>query len=151
MIERPETGGHRAETPALAAIALLIALGVVTHGHAAEADLVGTAWLAEDIDGGGVVDGARPTIEFSEPGRVAGLAGCNRYFGPVTLNGDAISIGNLATTRMMCPDALMDQDQRFMEALSKAERLALDDQRQILLIYAEDDELLLRFGKFVEK
>jgi predicted small secreted protein len=32
-------------------------------------DLLGTAWLAEDIDGRGVVDRARSTMDFTKAGQ----------------------------------------------------------------------------------
>jgi heat shock protein HslJ len=53
------------------------------------ASLIGTSWLAEDIGGRGVIDRAQTTISFEPEGRVAGSGGCNRYFGAVTIKGDA--------------------------------------------------------------
>jgi heat shock protein HslJ len=113
-------------------------------------DLLGTAWLAEDIDGRGVVDRARSTMDFTKAGQVSGLAACNRYFGPVSLSGDAITFGNLAATRMMCPDTLMDQEQRFLQALSISKRFELTHEGQILLIYADASEPVLRFSKIIK-
>jgi len=136
---------------ALLATSLLPATTSVAQGGAGETELLGTAWLAEDIGGRGVVDRARSTMEFTKPGQVDGLAGCNRYFGPVTLDGGAISFGNLAATRKMCPQALMEQEQRFLQALSAAKRLALVHEGQILLIYADGTDALLRFSRIVEK
>ena len=114
------------------------------------ADLLGTAWLAEDIAGRGVVDRARSTMDFTKAGQVSGLAACNRYFGPVSLSGDAITFGNLAATRMMCPDTLMDQEQRFLQALSISKRFDLTHDGQVLLIYADGGEPGLRFSKIIK-
>jgi heat shock protein HslJ len=83
-------------------------------------------WLAEDIDGRGIVDQAQSTIEFQGTERIAGSTGCNRYFAQVTLIGDNISVGQIASTRRACPPALMDQEQRFTQALAAARRYALD-------------------------
>ena len=90
-------------------------------------------------------------MEFAKAGQVAGLAACNRYFGPVSLDGDGISFGNLASTRKMCPDSLMDQEQRFMQALSKAKRLDLAHEGQILLVYADSSAPILRFSRIIDK
>jgi len=131
----------------LAAATLLSAAASTAQGATGEADLLGTAWLAEDIDGRGVVDRARSTMEFAKFGQVAGLAACNRYFGSVSLDGNTIAFGNLASTRKMCSKSLMGQEQRFMAALSKASRLELTHEGQILLIYANSTKPTLRFSK----
>ena len=131
----------------LAAATLLSAAASTAQGTSGEADLLGTAWLAEDIDGRGVVDRARSTMEFAKFGQVTGLAACNRYFGSVSLDGNTIAFGNLASTRKMCSKSLMDQEQRFMAALSKANRFELTQGGQILLIYANSTKPTLRFSR----
>jgi len=115
------------------------------------ADLTGSAWLAGKIGGRGVVDGARTTLEFAEAGRVGGNAGCNRYFGPVSVEEDTVAFGNLAATRMMCPPALMDQEERFMQALREARRLELEGDGEKLLVYGDGSEPLIQFTRIVEK
>ncbi len=144
-------GWNRALLAVLVTISLVSATTFTARSSAAETELLATAWLAEDIGGHGVVDRARSTMEFVKPEQVSGLAGCNRYFGPVSLNGSTISFGNLAATRMMCPDTLMDQEQRFLEALSKAKRLEFAHEGQILLLYADRPEPVLRFSRIVKK
>ena len=136
---------------ALLATSLFSATTSVAQSGAGETELLGTAWLAEDIGGRGVVDRARSTMEFTKPGQVGGLAGCNRNFGPVTLEGSAIFFDNLATTRKMCPQALMDQEQRSLRALSAAKRLALAQEGQILLIYADGTDTILQLSRIVDK
>jgi heat shock protein HslJ len=142
------------EDPMLRQLAVILflfpALSLAQSGTVDHA-LVETAWLADDIGGRGVVDRAQTTLEFTEPGRVGGRAACNRYFGPVTLEGDAVSFGNVASTRMMCADALMDQEQRYFQALSAAKRIEFTHEGQILRMYADDGAPVLRFSKIVEK
>ena len=115
------------------------------------ADLTGSAWLAGEIGGRDVVDGARTTLEFAEAGRVGGNAGCNRYFGPLSVGGDTLAFGNLAATRMMCPPALMDQEERFLQALREARRFELRQDGEQLLIYGDGSEPLIRFTRIVDK
>ena len=74
-----------------AAAALMSAAASMAQGAARETGLLGTAWLAEDIGGRGVIDRARSTMEFTKVGQVTGLAACNRYFGPVSLDGGTIA------------------------------------------------------------
>ena len=49
--------------------------------------------------------------------QVSGSAGCNQYNGSYTLNGDQVTIGPLATTRMACEQDVMDQEAAFLTAL----------------------------------
>jgi heat shock protein HslJ len=54
------------------------------------------------------VDGKRPdwsaTLNLGEPGRIVGQAPCNRYFGPLSRDGDSFKVGALAATEMACMD-----------------------------------------------
>ena len=122
----------------LAAITLVSAATSTAQEVTGEANLLGTAWLAEDIGGRGVIDRARSTLEFPKTG-------------PVSLTSNTIAIGNLASTRKMCPESLMDQEQRFMAALSKARRLELTHEGQVLLIYANNPTPTLRLSRILQK
>lgn len=141
-------GCERVILAAIAAASLFSAAASMAD----EADLLGTAWLTEDIDRRGVIDRARTTLEFPKPGQVGGLAGCNRYFGPVTLDGRAMSIGNLASTRKMCAnDALMNQEQRFLQTLSRAGHFEITHGGQIMVVHDEAGDQILRFSRIVDK
>jgi heat shock protein HslJ len=63
--------------------------------------------------------GTRLTLEFQD-GQVSGDSGCNRFHGSFTVQGDALAIGPLATTRMACGDDSMVQEQQFLAALASA-------------------------------
>jgi heat shock protein HslJ len=110
---------------------------------APSAGLVGTRWLLEDLGGAGVIDEASATLEFPEPGKVAGSGSCNRFFGTVSIDGDAISIRPLGTTRMACAEAVAMQEVSYIRALQSAERFVL--QRTALLIYVRGMQDPLRF------
>ena len=96
-------------------------------------DLVGGTWLAEDIDGAGVIDDAQSTLEFGTDGRVAGRGGCNRYGGTVKVEGASILIGELFSTKMACAPALMDQETRFTAALQAARSYRMEDTKLVLV------------------
>ena len=53
-------------------------------------------------------------------GRVSGSAGCNRYFACFEVKANALNVGTLATTRMMCRPAVMEQEQMYLAALQSA-------------------------------
>jgi putative lipoprotein len=113
---------------------------------AMQSPLIGTSWLAEDIGGRGVIDNAQTTITFDAEGGVAGSGGCNRYFGPVTLKGDSVSFGNLGATRMACVPALMDQEQRFFDALAATRSYRFGNPGHELVFLGENGALLVRFS-----
>jgi heat shock protein HslJ len=93
-----------------------------------EADDPGTvvgSWVATGINmAGGVVSSATTsevTATFAEDGTLNGSDGCNTYNATYTVDGPAIAIGPLATTRMACPsDDLQPQSQAYAEALAAA-------------------------------
>jgi putative lipoprotein len=58
------------------------------------------------------------------PGRVAGFGGCNGFEGGYTIDGDRISIPQVASTMMACEQG-MDTEQAFHAALGKATRWAI--------------------------
>lgn len=84
--------------------------------------LWGTAWRLEDLAGAGAIDEAQPTLEFPENGRVSGNGSCNKFDGTVTITGNSIAFGPLATTKMACSDPVMHQESRFLAALNDAQR-----------------------------
>jgi putative lipoprotein len=112
----------------------------------AQSPLIGTSWLAEDIGDRGVIDNAQTTITFDGGGGVAGSGGCNRYFGPVTIEGSTISFGDLGATSMACVPALMDQEQKFFDALAASRSYRFDDPGNKLVFLGEDGTTLVRFS-----
>ena len=90
------------------------------------ADLAGTAWLAEEIDGLDVIDSVQSTLVFEDAEQVVGNAGCNRYFGMAEIEGGLMHLGPLGATRMSCVPAVDEQEQRFLTALGRTHSFALD-------------------------
>lgn len=112
--------------------------------------LVGSDWLVEDILAAGVIDRARTTIGFTEDGRVVGSGGCNRYFGGFELDGDGISFGPMAGTKMACPEALMNQDDRFHQALGQVVRWQIDPQTGLLHLQDQSGTTVIRASELAE-
>ena len=118
-------------------------------GQAIPFDLTGSDWLLHEMDGHAVLDGMEATLSFSEAGKVSGSGSCNRFFGPVKVTGDHISIGPLGSTRMACPPEVMDQESSYLAALQTAEHFAWQD--PYLLIYAKGIGEPLRFTRLPVK
>jgi heat shock protein HslJ len=64
------------------------------------------------------------TLEY-EAGRFVGRSGCNRYSAALAagFSADALVLGPVAGTRMMCPEPAMAVESRFLAALPRAKRL----------------------------
>jgi heat shock protein HslJ len=96
--------------------------------------LAGREWVVEDLDGGGIIDRSHVTLEFdAESGRVHGLASCNRYNAAFSLTGEGISFSGAAATMMACPEALMNQEQKFFRILEGVNRFDIDQTGALLL------------------
>jgi heat shock protein HslJ len=110
-----------------------------------EAGLAGSEWLLEDLAGSGVLDRVQATLSFASAGRVSGNASCNRFTGSVEIRGDSVKFGRLATTRMSCPAAVMDQESKYIQALEAAERVEL--MGSFLLMHCKGYGKPLRFTR----
>jgi heat shock protein HslJ len=86
--------------------------------------LAGTRWEVTGFNNGkqavvSVMLGTSLTAVFSPDGRVSGLAGCNRYSGPVKVDPPKIAIGPLASTKKSCssPAGVMEQESEYLASL----------------------------------
>lgn len=84
--------------------------------------LAGTLWLLEDLAGAGVMDNVQATLGFREEQEVAGNGSCNGFQGPVKISGLAIQFGPLRSGRKACPEAVMNQEAKYLKALQSAAR-----------------------------
>lgn len=104
-------------------------------------------WLVEDVMGTGTLDRLRVTLAIAEDGSVSGHSGCNRFAGKAMIDGDKLSFGPLAGTRMACPEAQMNLEQKYLGALEKVASFRIDDaQRKLVLLDGAGTELL-RFAE----
>jgi heat shock protein HslJ len=67
----------------------------------------------------------------------------------VEINGQKIKFGPLASSRMACPEAVMNQEKKYLGMLQAAERFEWQD--PYLLIYCKGFEKPLRFTRFASK
>lgn len=97
-------------------------------------DLLG-AWTVESIQGQPVMDDSPAFIQFDGEGRVSGSATCNRMTGDYIQEGQALVFrtAGMAVTRMMCPEPLMEQEQRLIQALDEVGRWRIDEGGMLIL------------------
>lgn len=72
-----------------------------------------TPWLLPD-------HGSRPTLRFSaDRSSASGSTGCNTYFGDTFTGPTQLTFGPLATTKMMCFNALAVQEIQYLDLLAR--------------------------------
>jgi len=88
--------------------------------------LTGKVWALTELMGKPTVAGTGISAQFSSDGKISGSAGCNRYSGTYTVSGNSITISSsIATTMMMCDDAIMQQESAYLKALPEAKTYAV--------------------------
>jgi heat shock protein HslJ len=119
-------GKAAAYAPKEEGVALLDASGavVLTLVPQPQASLTGVVWLATMVNNGrqavvSLVEGAEITATFDEEGTLFGSAGCNNYRTSYTLDGDAIALAPILSTKKFCsePEGVMEQEANYLAAL----------------------------------
>jgi heat shock protein HslJ len=110
----------------------------------AESDLAG-AWVVEFIGERPVIDNSPASFEFVEEGRVAGNASCNQFTGTYVMSGDSLVFSKLASTKKMCPPALMEQETRFLTALQGVAKVRFE--KGLLILLESNDKMLFKASR----
>ncbi len=126
-------------------VATLAACAGASSAPGGTVALVGTEWRLESINGQPVMERSTASLQFPESGRVAGNGSCNSFVGAVAIDSESIIFRQMASTKMACMGGAGEQETRYMQALSQAQRYqAVDGQ---LLIHVQGMDQPLRFKK----
>ncbi|MFC2016646.1 META domain-containing protein, partial [Chloroflexota bacterium] len=81
----------------------------------------------------------------STEGRISGSAGCNNYFAGYEINQNELTLTSpVSSTRMACPEAVMNQEAEYLEILQNIESFDIEDDQ---LRIVSGDKVLLFEGK----
>lgn len=94
----------------------------------------------DSVAGEPVAADAGIEIAFEADGSVAGSTGVNRLMGHYAQDGERLTAGPLATTKMAGPAAAMSLEQRLLAALAHPLTMRFDD--EVLVLLDGDDERL---------
>src|SRR5262245_7078295 len=90
--------------------------------------IAGTKWVME---GAGEAS-ERPRLEFAADGKVSGYTGCNMVSGTWRLEGGAIRLGPLISTKRGCPGERDALERRFLQAIGgPAAKIAIENGRLV--------------------
>ena len=143
----------------LLAAAILAAAGCAPDGHDAaeepastetaesmkpDVSLTNTYWKLVELNGAAVSPGEDRELHMilRSDEQVGGYAGCNQFTGSVTVTGDGLSLGPIASTRRMCAQG-MQQEDAFLQALENARRYSISGEN--LAIENAGGEVTMRF------
>ncbi len=102
-----------------------------------------TAWELVSLNGSDVLPDRAISLEFSDK-KASGSAGCNQYEGTYQVRGDRLTLGQTFSTLMACfPDEVMEQEQRYLEALQATDTYQIHDTQ--LELYDSRGTLILVF------
>jgi heat shock protein HslJ len=90
---------------------------------------VGVPWI---VAGGLDVAELKPSATFAD-GTVSGSTGCNRFTGRYTLEGEALEIGQIASTRMACPPPADEVERAYLDALGRVAAWRFDGTDLVLV------------------
>jgi len=66
-------------------------------------------------------------------GRVSGKSACNQYMGPVTIDGNGFTVGDLASTMMAClDDTLASAESTYLHLLAEVDGWSVDGGELVL-------------------
>jgi heat shock protein HslJ len=83
-------------------------------------------------------------IKFSSDGSLQGSGGCNRYFSAYEFgSGDSLNIKQIGSTRMACPQEIVDQEINYSKALQSVSSFKVE--RQVLQLFYEYGDRVLNF------
>jgi heat shock protein HslJ len=122
---------------------------LVSFNASESTPLTGTNWTAVMVNNGkeavtGVIEGTTITALFGEDGSLSGSAGCNNYNASYSVDGDAITISQPASTMMACEEAVLAQETAFLALLPQAATYAINGDR--MEIRTADGALIVEFA-----
>ncbi|MCG9695714.1 META domain-containing protein [Shewanella sp. Isolate11] len=129
----------------LAACALLSLAACQTTSTTPTNIAIAGTWHIESVQGRPVIDYSPAQLTFGEDNQLSGNNSCNQFFGQYQLNGEQLSLSPTGNTMKACVDALMDQEQRVMQAmplvnqatLAKGKLLLKDTKGKTLLVLSQ--------------
>jgi len=124
--------------PVLATAALLTTLTGCGSGISLDEPIEGPVWRLAQLGDEPIAPGGDAQIQFDRSsGRVSGSGGCNRVSGSFTRSGIALKIGQLASTRMACPDPVRGANEaQFISALQSTASYRLAGPSRLALLDA---------------
>ncbi|WDR04122.1 META domain-containing protein [Devosia algicola] len=109
---------------------------------AVSGELFDTQWQIVTIAGNPVIGETDLSFSIATDHRGGGNAGCNSYFAQINIDGQQLTVGPIAATRMACAPAVMVQEAALFAALENVWTYKLTKSELVLL--GTDGAVLLK-------
>ncbi len=90
-------------------------------------------WRIDEVRGADRFDAGKTLFEAAADGRVSTTVGCNRIAGKPAIDGDSITFGPMAATRMACPPPLDRLESKYLAALDAVRSWRIEGTKLLLL------------------
>lgn len=111
---------------------LFVGISLALSTSVSAQSITDSAWVPVEIAGQAVEAGEDVLIQFDASGSAFGNAGCNNFNGSFVTNGDAILVGPLAATMMMCEESVSMMEMQIFRALEAARTYSVDSAKLAL-------------------
>jgi len=101
----------------------------------------GISWRPVFVGADEIPENSGMFVKFEVDGSINGHGGCNSFSGSIEKSDAGTAIGPLASTRMACPEPIMNREAAFLEALQNTRHFGASPKRLQLL--SEDRSLLV--------
>lgn len=91
--------------------------------------ITGTTWRPTVVGAEEMPDDSGMHVLFAVDGSIKGNGGCNTFFGSLQKTDEGIAVGELGSSRMACPETIMDRELTFMQALQNTVHFETGDDR----------------------
>lgn len=137
----------RAALIGLACASAALAAACASIAPPMQANLAGTRWAVQTIDGQPAGAIRAPTVAFGTDRRISGSASCNSYFGSYSTNDGDIDVRSIGRTEMACEQPLMRQEEAFIATLDAVTRYVVETDGRLVMSGPDDRRLtLVRVG-----
>ena len=97
------------------------------------------AWRLEHVKGASGFDASITSMELRADGGFGSTVGCNRIVGKPKIEGEKVSFGALASTRMACIGPIAEVETKYLAALNAARSFHVNGEWLTLLDESGDE------------
>jgi len=126
-----------------AVVVLLALVGCGSSADVSPEDLEGPTWTVVEGMNVDVPEGATPTAEFSQ-GQLSGFSGCNTYQTTYEVDGDTMTIGEVAGTLIACDEPATAVETDYLASLKSVKTWTIENDN--LLLQDGDGDFVLEYS-----
>jgi len=104
-------------------------------------------WQAQTIQGAPVTGDKPVALDLGQDGRVSGSSGCNSIGSRAAIKKNTITFSRPVSMLMACQPAVMEQERKFLDVLTKTRRWRIDMAQNTLTLLNKAGRALATFSR----